>query len=92
MAIPFSLIDKAYNQQNNFENLQVLKNSSVKERLKRINKIANYINERKNVAKITAALSKDLGKSEEEVTLSEIYPLLLTIKKVTKNLKRWSQD
>ena len=92
MAIPFSLIDKAYNQQNNFENLQVLKNSSVKERLKRINKIANYINERKNVAKITAALSKDLGKSEEEVTLSEIYPLLLTIKTVAKNLKRWSQD
>ena len=92
MAIPFSLIDKAYNQQNNFENLQELKNSSVKERLKRINKIANYINERKNVAKITAALSKDLGKSEEEVTLSEIYPLLLTIKTVAKNLKRWSQD
>lgn len=92
MAIPFSLIDKAYNQQNNFENLQELKNSSVKERLKRINKIANYINEPKNVAKITAALSKDLGKSEEEVTLSEIYPLLLTIKTVTKNLKRWSQD
>jgi aldehyde dehydrogenase (NAD+) len=92
MAIPFSLIDKAYNQQNNFENLQELKNSSVKERLKRINKIANYINEPKNVAKITAALSKDLGKSEEEVTLSEIYPLLLTIKTVAKNLKRWSQD
>jgi len=92
MAIPFSLIDKAYNQQNNFENLQELKNSSVKERLKRINKIASYINEPKNVAKITTALSKDLGKSEEEVTLSEIYPLLLTIKTVTKNLKRWSQD
>ena len=92
MAIPFSLIDKAYNQQNNFENLQELKNSSVKERLKRINKIASYINEPKNVVKITAALSKDLGKSEEEVTLSEIYPLLLTIKTVTKNLKRWSQD
>ena len=92
MAIPFSLIDKAYNQQKNFENLQELKNSSVKERLKRINKIANYINEPKNVVKITAALSKDLGKSEEEVTLSEIYPLLLTIKTVAKNLKRWSQD
>ena len=92
MAIQFSLIDKAYNQQNNFENLQELKNSSVKERLKRINKIASYINEPKNVVKITAALSKDLGKSEEEVTLSEIYPLLLTIKTVAKNLKRWSQD
>ncbi len=92
MAIQFSLIDKAYNQQNNFENLQELKNSSVKERLKRINKIASYINEPKNVAKITTALSKDLGKSEEEVTLSEIYPLLLTIKTVAKNLKRWSQD
>ena len=85
-------IDQAYTQQNNFENLQALKDCSIKDRLKKINKIAAYINNSQNIEKICATLKNDLGKSEEEVTLSEIYPLLLTIKTVTKNLKRWSQD
>ena len=62
-------IDEAYAQQNKFENLQALKDCSIKDRLKKINKIATYINESKNVEKICAALKKDLGKSVEEVTL-----------------------
>ena len=92
MAVSNPSIDNVFNDQNIYANLQALKNCSIKDRIKRINKIASYINEPKNVGKITSALSKDLGKSEQEVTLSEIYPLLLTIKTVTKNLKRWSQD
>ena len=74
------------------ENILQLRNSSYKERLKKINRIQNFILNESNHKQIAETLYKDLRKPNEEVITTEISPIILTIKEVTKNLKYWMRD
>ena len=88
----FEEIDKSYALQNESNNLQKFKSFSVKERIERINKISAYIDDPSNSKELFEVLNKDLGKSKEEVMLSELFPLQSTIKSVNRNLKKWCSD
>ena len=88
----FEEIDKSYALQNEYNNLQKFKSFSVKERIERINKISAYIDDPSNTKELFEVLNKDLGKSKEEVMLSELFPLQSTIKSVNRNLKKWCSD
>ena len=88
----FEEIDKSYALQNESNNLQKFKSFSVKERIERINKISAYIDDPSNTKELFEVLNKDLGKSKEEVMLSELFPLQSTIKSVNRNLKKWCSD
>ena len=68
------------------ENILKLRNSSYKERLKKIKSILHFILNESNHKQIAEALHKDLHKPNEEVITTEISPIILTIKEVTKNL------
>ncbi len=85
-------IEQLFSNQNKRENLQALKNTSVRERIGKIKKIEQYILSSNNHDLIASALSKDLRKSNEEVISTEISPVILTIKSVCKNLRGWMQD
>lgn len=74
------------------ENILQLRNSSYKDRLKKIKRIQNFILNESNHNQIAEALYKDLRKPNEEVITTEISPIILTIKEVTKNLKYWMKD
>jgi len=85
-------IDQLFKTQHDRQNLQALKNTNAKERINNIKKIESFILNPDNHNKIANALAKDLKKSNEEVISTEITPVILTIKSVCKNLRRWMLD
>ena len=85
-------IDQLFKTQHDRQNLQALKNTSARERISKIKKIESYILNTENHKKIANALAKDLRKSNAEVISTEITPVILTIKSVCKNLRRWMLD
>jgi aldehyde dehydrogenase (NAD+) len=60
---------------------------SYKERLKRLKKLEEWIYA--NRPSIHKALYADFSKSQEEVDLTEIYPVLSEIRKIKRQLKYW---
>jgi aldehyde dehydrogenase (NAD+) len=85
-------IQPIFEQQTDPKNIQLLRNSSAKERINKIKSIQNYILDEANHQLIASALYKDLRKPNEEVITTEITPIVLTIKEVVKNLKQWMRD
>lgn len=85
-------VDKIFNIQSSFDNLQNLKNNNYRERIVNIKKIEAFILNENNHKKIAKALWDDLRKSNEEVISTEISPIILTIKHICRNLKSWMQD
>ena len=79
------MIENLFNQQ--FERKIKLKNSSVQERIERLNRIYKWIFINKKI--IQAAIYNDFNKPFEETDLTEIYPVLSEIKHVRKNLANW---
>ena len=79
------MIENLFNRQ--FERKIKLKNSSVEDRIERLNKIYNWIFI--NQKDIQTAIYNDFHKPSEETNLTEIYPVLSEIKYVRKNLKSW---
>ena len=85
-------VDRIFNLQRTQVNLQLAKKSSVKERIKKIQKIERYILDPKNQESLFQAMWYDLHKSKEEVILSEIVPTLSAITHVYKKINLWVQD
>ncbi len=61
--------------------------TSARERIAKLTKIKEAVES--NLPEIQAALMADFGKPPEEVTLTEVFPLLSEIKHIRKNLKQW---
>jgi aldehyde dehydrogenase (NAD+) len=64
-----------------------LKTSDAKERIAKLNKIEHWIT--KNRSAIQEAIFADFKKPEEEVDLTEIYPVIMDIKHTRDQLKQW---
>lgn len=66
-----------------------LREGSIEERKVKLRKILNWIYA--NRALIAAAVYKDLGKSESEVELTELFPVTSEIKLALRNLNKWAR-
>lgn len=64
-----------------------LKTSTTKERIAKLNKIEQWVI--KNRKAIQKAIFEDFKKPEEEVDLTEIYPVIMDIKHTRDQLKTW---
>lgn len=68
-------------------NKNAVKQSSAEERLQKIKRIEEAINNR--LPELQEAVYKDLRKSPAEVKLSEVYPVTAEIKHTQSHLKKW---
>lgn len=67
-----------------------LRTSTAKQRISKLNKIEQWINN--NRTDIQKAVYDDFKKPEEEVDLTEIYPVIMDIKHTRDNLKSWMKS
>lgn len=73
-------------QENKFK----IKQTTAKERISKLKKLNNVIIENKE--EILKAIYNDFKKPEEEVILTEIYPVTTEIKHTIRNLHKWMRD
>ncbi len=85
-------VDRIYEVQSAADNLQRIKNTSTKERLQKIKKIQQYILTPTNQTALEKALWNDLKKSKNELLITEIAPVLTSIKHIKSRLKAWMRD
>ena len=85
-------VHRIYKLQNSIENLQKVKASSVKERLAKIKKIEQYVLDPENQELLNKALWNDLRKSKNELLVTELSPVLASIKHIKSRLKSWMRD
>jgi len=85
-------VERIYTLQHTIENMQRVRNTSVKERIAKIKKIEKYLLDKTNQNKLKSALWKDLRKSEAEMLATEIAPVISSIHHVYKNLSEWMED
>lgn len=78
-------INRVFNSQK--ENKQKLKQHSAKERIQRLKKLLNCMIKYED--EIARAIYMDFKKPEEEVLLTEIYPVKMEINAAIKNLHKW---
>lgn len=81
-------IDRIFNLQMN--NKWKLRETNAKERIMRLNKLKNVILKYKE--EIQEAIYKDFKKPNEEVLLTEIYPVTSEIKHTIRKLSGWMKD
>lgn len=84
--------ERLFALQHTNANLQVAKETSVKERIARIRKIERYLLDERNMAVWTEALRQDLGRDPEESKVIELLPWLVACKHVYDNLHDWVKD
>ena len=66
------------------------RNKSIYERKKTLKKLRSWI--KQNQDYILTELAKDFGKSNEELMISEIKPIISEIKDALRNIRFWAQD
>lgn len=69
-----------------------LKNTSYKDRIKKIDAIIDYLSEQKNEDKLIQAMYVDMKKPKVEVMVSELAVIFSIAKYIKRNLKEWVQD
>ncbi len=69
-----------------------LKQTSHKDRIKKLDAIVNYIKDNKNEERLMEAMKIDLGRHTVEVLLSEIGVIISVAKYIKRNLKSWMKD
>ncbi len=88
----FPEINAVFDMQKQSENLQALKNSSAKERIRKIKKIVTYLTHEKNQKEWLDALWQDLRKSKEEALTTELTPILSAAHHIYDELNNWMRD
>jgi aldehyde dehydrogenase (NAD+) len=83
----FEEINRIFNLQK--VNNQAVKNSSDKDRCKKLQKLQRAIHSQREG--IRNAVHADFLKPKEEVDLTEIYPLIVEIKSFCKDLSKWME-
>lgn len=81
-------IDRIFNLQ--MKNKWRMRESTAKERIEKLRRLLNCII--KNKEEISKAMYMDFKKPEEEVLLTEIYPVTSEIKHTIKHLQGWMKD
>ena len=81
----FKEIDEVFNSQ--IKNKTYLRDSSAKERIKRLEKIEKWIN--LNQEKIRTAIHKDFRKPYPEIDITEIFNTLAEIRTTKAKLRKW---
>lgn len=66
-----------------------LKQTSYKDRIKKLNSIVSYLQDKNNEERLMEAMKIDLGRHRVEVLLSEIVVIISVIKYIKRNLKEW---
>lgn len=85
-------IERMYRLQNTIENLQRVKDTTVKERIQKIKNIERYLTDDKHQEEWLSALWKDLHKCREEALTTELTPILTSLKHIYKSLSTWVKD
>ena len=85
-------VDRIYQLQNTSENLQKIKNTTAKQRLEKVKRIERYILNAKHQEELGNALWNDLRKSKNEFLITELAPVLGSIKCIKSRLKSWMRD
>ena len=81
-------IDRVFDLQMNYK--WKLRQSTARDRIKKLKMLNNRI--LNNKEEIQESIYKDFRKPEEEVLLTEIYPVTSEIKHTIKNLNRWMKS
>ena len=84
---PFEEIERIYNLQR--QNRQEVKNSSSKDRCAKLTRLKKALHTKRE--EIKAAVHADFSKPKEEVDLTEIYPLIIEINAICKDLATWME-
>lgn len=74
------------------DNLQRLKETTVIERIRKIERVVQYLSDPVYQKDWIAALENDLGKSSGEAKITELSPLLANVKHIKRNLRKWMAD
>lgn len=80
-------IQELFDKQQN--SLQTLKNSTYKDRIQKIDRIHHFLTQEVNKQSLYQALRQDLGKSEMEAKVTELFPVISNIKHIKSHLKSW---
>jgi aldehyde dehydrogenase (NAD+) len=84
--------ERLFALQHTDANLQLAKETSVKERIARIRKIERYLLDEKHQQEWTEALWHDLHKCREEAIATELLPVLACMKHIYDELHTWVKD
>jgi len=69
-----------------------LKRTTYKDRIKKLNSIVSYLQDRNNEQRLMEAMKIDLGRHTVEVLLSEIGVINNVAKYIKRNLKEWMKN
>lgn len=84
--------ERLFALQHTEANLQLAKETSVKERIARIRKIERYLLDDKHQQEWTDALWQDLHKCRDEAITTELLPMLACMKHIYDELHHWVKD
>ena len=70
----------------------ILAQSTATDRIKKLNKIQQYLTNKANTKRLMDALAADLSKPEVEVMTSELGVLLSSLRDIKKKLRFWMKD
>ena len=85
-------VNRIFELQHQFENMQAIKSTDVKTRLEKIKKIERFLLDENNQNELAKALYSDLRKSKEETIGYEIVPVVVAISAIYKQLNAWMHD
>jgi aldehyde dehydrogenase (NAD+) len=85
-------VERLFALQHEDNNLQRVKDMSVKQRIAKIKKIESYLLDARNQDEWLSALWKDLHKCKEEALTTELTPIITAAKHIYNNLNHWVQD
>lgn len=83
-------VEKLFSLQG--QNTQRLKDQPIKERIRKVKAIEEYLLETTNEVALCKAYWSDLRRAREEVLLTEITPVLAAAKHIRSNLRTWVGD
>ncbi|MFN5223406.1 MAG: aldehyde dehydrogenase family protein, partial [Bacteroidota bacterium] len=89
---PSEDIKRIFQLQSAHANLMRLRATSVSERLRKVRAVKSYLLRKENMEMLCKALHTDLRKSRSETEANELAPVLLVIKHIEDNLRKWMSD
>ena len=89
---PSEDIKRIFQLQSAHANLMRLRATSVSERLRKVRAVKSYLLRKENMEMLCKALHTDLRKSRSETEANELAPVLLVIKHIEDNLRKWVSD
>ncbi|MFN9596315.1 MAG: aldehyde dehydrogenase family protein [Bacteroidota bacterium] len=89
---PSEDIKRIFQLQSAHANLMRLRATTASERLRKVRAVKSYLLCKENIEMLCKALHADLRKSHSETEANELAPVLLVIKHIEDNLRKWVSD